>query len=98
MGHGPDQRARTVLIADDLTGALDCAAAFAGRGVSSFVSVGRDIARAPRAGVVSVNLDTRRLSAREAAAVVARTVAGARSGRPAPVRQDRFDVARAPGR
>ena len=78
-GHGLDQRARTVLIADDLTGALDCAAAFAGRGVSSFVSVGRDVARAPRVELVSVNLDTRRLPAREAAAVVARTVAGARS-------------------
>ena len=61
-------RAPTVLLADDLTGALDCAAAFAGRGVSSFASVGRDIAGPPRAGVMSVNLDTRRLPAREAAA------------------------------
>ena len=78
-GDGPDQHAPTVLLADDLTGALDCAAAFAGRGVSSFVSVGRDIARAPRVDLVSVNLDTRRLSARAAAAVVRRTVAGARS-------------------
>ena len=68
-----------VLCADDLTGALDCAAAFASRGVASFVSTGRDIARAPRADLVSVNMDTRRMPARDAAAVVARTVAAARA-------------------
>ena len=77
--HGPDQRARMVLLADDLTGALDCAAAFAGRGVSSFVSAGRDIAGAPGADLVSVNMDTRRMPARDAAAVVADAVAAARA-------------------
>ncbi len=77
--HGPDQRARSVLLADDLTGALDCAAAFASRGVASFVSTGRDIAGAPRADLVSVNMDTRRMPARDAAAVVVGTVAAARA-------------------
>ena len=77
--HGPDQRARMVLLADDLTGALDCAAAFAGRGVPSFVSAGRDIAGAPGADLVSVNMDTRRMPARDAADVVADTVAAARA-------------------
>ena len=76
--HGPEQRARIVLLADDLTGALDCAAAFASRGVASFVSTGRDIARAPRTDLVSVNMDTRRMPARDAAAVVADAVAAAR--------------------
>ena len=68
-----------VLFADDLTGALDCAAAFASRGVASFVSTGRDIAGAPRADLVSVNMDTRRMPVRDAAAVVAGTVAAARA-------------------
>ena len=79
-----------VLLADDLTGALDCAAAFASRGVSSFVSAGRDIAGAPRADLVSVNMDTRRMPARDAAAVVADTVAAARAagGRPRYVKID----------
>ena len=77
--HGPDQRARSVLLADDLTGALDCAAAFASRGVWSFVSAGRDIARAPRADLLSVNMDTRRMPARAAADVVADTVVAARA-------------------
>ena len=69
-----------VLLADDLTGALDCAAAFASRGVSSFVSAGRDIAGAPRADLVSVNMDTRRMPAcATRSAVVADTVAAARA-------------------
>ena len=88
--HGPEPPARRVLLADDLTGALDCAAAFAGRGVSSFVSTGRDIAGAPQADLLSVNMDTRRMPARAAAAVVAAAVAAARAagGRPRYVKID----------
>jgi len=54
------------VIADDLTGAADCGIAFALAGVPTFVSIGN--APAPdSAQIVSVDVDTRRLTQAEAA-------------------------------
>src|SRR5947199_3828861 len=54
-----------LIIADDLTGAADCASAFAGRGFDAVVSLdGIDC----EASVLSVDADSRHLPARAAAA------------------------------
>lgn len=61
---------RTLIIADDLTGALDVAGPFAQRGVDTRVVVDADkdwAARTDGAEVVSVNANTRHLSAQAAA-------------------------------
>ena len=54
------------ILADDLTGALDAAAPFAARGLSTFVSTSGEMSALPESQVVSVNADTRRLELDEA--------------------------------
>ena len=54
------------ILADDLTGALDAAAPFAARGLSTFVSSSGEMSALPESQVVSVNADTRRLELSEA--------------------------------
>ena len=54
------------LLADDLTGALDCAAPFAARGFNTFVALDGGSEPDVRHMVVSVNADTRRLTADDA--------------------------------
>lgn len=60
-----------LVIADDLTGAADCAVAFAGHGLHTVVVLG-DSAAEINAEVVSVDADTRRLSPSHAAAETTR--------------------------
>jgi uncharacterized protein YgbK (DUF1537 family) len=50
-----------VLLADDLTGALDCAVPFVHGGFGPYVSVAGAVIAPPKTGVVSINADTRRL-------------------------------------
>ena len=62
------------MIADDLTGAAECAAACAVRGFRATVllhSRGDRITRQPDADVLAIDADTRRLSAEQAAAITA---------------------------
>ena len=54
------QPQRYAVLADDLTGALDCAAAFLSSGHTVFVSLGPEAPEGAAALVVSLNLDTRR--------------------------------------
>lgn len=56
-----------VIIADDLTGALDAAAPFADRELKTFVSTGSKIDALPEVEVLSINVDTRRMTSAEAA-------------------------------
>jgi len=56
---------RWLILADDLTGAADCAAAFAKRGIETVVSWGVSTADAT---VLAIDVDSRALSAGEAAA------------------------------
>jgi 4-hydroxythreonine-4-phosphate dehydrogenase len=63
---------RILIIADDLSGAADCAVACCNAGLESFVAL--DVNGAP-AEVLAVDTDSRRLDAAEAAAVCARVVA-----------------------
>jgi len=58
--------ARWLIVADDLTGAADCAIPFARRGLDTVVSWGGDPGEA--AQVLSIDADTRQLPAAEAAA------------------------------
>lgn len=62
-------------LADDLTGALEAAAKFAARGLTSTVNTERSILERPRVQVLVVDTETRHLSALEAAVVI-RTIAG----------------------
>jgi D-threonate/D-erythronate kinase len=64
---------RLLILADDLTGAADCANAFTGYGLSAtviFEDIGEDIA----GDVLAIDCDTRHLAPEEAAARVARIV------------------------
>ena len=71
MKVSPKRPARFAILADDLTGALDCAAAFITRGLAPYVAVSGHISNVPsESGVVSVNADTRRLHVDEAERVV----------------------------
>jgi len=68
---------RVLVVADDLTGAMDSAGPFAARGVETWVvamPLRGDPAALARARVVSVNTDSRHLAAREAAARVGAVV------------------------
>lgn len=70
---------RTLIVADDLTGALDVAGPFAQRGIRTEVVVdpGQDWSEALRdAQVVSINADSRHLSATQAAARVVEILDG----------------------
>ncbi len=69
---------RWVLMADDLTGAAECAAAFALHATTSVVL--RSEAPWPNTDVVAINTDTRRVSATAAATRVAEAVRRARAG------------------
>lgn len=62
---------RTAIVADDLTGALDCAAAFAAPGMATYVAVGTQHPIDTDADVISVNADSRRLSGIDASNAVA---------------------------
>ena len=64
---------RVLILADDLSGAADCGAAFTRAGLSTIVSLG-DAPGAVAAEVLAVDADTRRLSAIEAAHAVDRLV------------------------
>ncbi|NWB89390.1 four-carbon acid sugar kinase family protein [Pseudomonas gingeri] len=66
---------RLLIIADDLSGAADCAADFAGRMVTQVIlsHVGLELGTALGAEVIALDLDSRRLSA-QAAAVAHRDV------------------------
>jgi D-threonate/D-erythronate kinase len=64
--------ARTLIIADDLSGAADCASAFVKAGLETLVIIDRQTAQsadAETAQVVSIDADTRRLPASEAAEI-----------------------------
>jgi 4-hydroxythreonine-4-phosphate dehydrogenase len=63
---------RILIVADDLSGAADCAVACCNAGMESLVALG--VEAAPAAEVLAVDTDSRRLSAAEAAAVSARVV------------------------
>jgi uncharacterized protein YgbK (DUF1537 family) len=66
----PDQGGRVLIVADDLTGAMDAAGPFATRGMSTWVVAlpeACEPARFPRADVIAVNTDSRHLPAAEAA-------------------------------
>ncbi|TAN55174.1 MAG: four-carbon acid sugar kinase family protein [Betaproteobacteria bacterium] len=63
-----------LILADDLTGAADCAAAFLGR--AARVAVALDAGALPRAAVVAIDLDTRRRSERAARRIVREALAG----------------------
>lgn len=66
---------KVIIIADDLTGALDAAVQFSKKGIPALVTVNRDIAWADvpsEIEVVSINAETRHLSAKDAYAVVHR--------------------------
>jgi len=69
---------RWVLMADDLTGAAECAAAFALHATTSVVL--RSEAPWPDTDVVAIDTDTRRVSATAAATRVAEAVRRARAG------------------
>ncbi|GJG97672.1 four-carbon acid sugar kinase family protein [Cupriavidus pauculus] len=57
-----------LILADDLTGAADCAIGFASTGHNTFVVVQPDVAQnVPSDGLLAVDTDTRRLSPNEAA-------------------------------
>jgi uncharacterized protein YgbK (DUF1537 family) len=63
---------QTVIIADDLSGAADCASAFVKAGMETLVVIDRDAAQNADAGtaqVVSIDADTRRLPAALAAEI-----------------------------
>ena len=60
-----------LILADDLTGAADCAVACAARGAETVVSLG---AEAPRAAVLAVDVNSRALPPDEAGARMARAV------------------------
>jgi len=75
---GPEEGARVLIIADDLTGAMDAAGPFAMRGMSTWVVAlpeACDPARFSRADVVAINTDSRHLPAAEAARRVERAFA-----------------------
>jgi uncharacterized protein YgbK (DUF1537 family) len=60
------------ILADDLTGALDCAAPFAGRGLRTWVALGLDAVESAleaKPAVLSVNLATREVAPRSAAEI-----------------------------
>jgi uncharacterized protein YgbK (DUF1537 family) len=60
---------RILIIADDLSGAADCAGAFAGTGMDTLVVFGDAAAEAAPASVLAIDADTRRLPAFEAARI-----------------------------
>jgi len=60
---------RILIIADDLSGAADCASAFARTGMDSLVVFGDDAAQADEACVLAIDADSRRLPAAEAARI-----------------------------
>ena len=67
-----------VILADDLTGALDSAAPFAGRGIRTDVALNLDAITgivADRPAVLSINLNTRETSAGDARAATAAAIA-----------------------
>lgn len=66
---------RVLILADDLTGAADCAAAFLGRSARIAVALAAD--SLPRAGVIAVDLDTRSRSERAARRIVRRAFSSA---------------------
>ncbi len=66
------------ILADDLTGALDSAAPFAGRGLVTEVALGLDaVVRIveDRPDVLSINLNTREIAADDARAITAKVIA-----------------------
>jgi D-threonate/D-erythronate kinase len=67
---------RLAIIADDLTGAIDAAAPFAERGLKVELALSSDEAISSASDVVAFDTNSRHLPPAEAAAVVARCVAG----------------------
>ncbi len=61
---------RLAIVADDLTGALDCAVAFVGNGEPPFVALAPGTEPPAGCGALSVNADTRRLAVPDAANVI----------------------------
>jgi D-threonate/D-erythronate kinase len=70
--------AMILAIADDLTGALETGAKFAGRGVAARVVTMGEFEAAPETPVLVIDTETRHLSAGEAAGAVRRVAAAAR--------------------
>jgi uncharacterized protein YgbK (DUF1537 family) len=58
---------RWLILADDLTGAADCAIAFAREGMESVATWGEGIRTSDAASALSVNVDSRNLPPRKAA-------------------------------
>ena len=69
-----DRREKIAVLADDLTGALDCAAAFLSYGFSPFVSIGVEPPKRGEYDVLSLNMDTRRMTPAEAVLAVERAL------------------------
>jgi uncharacterized protein YgbK (DUF1537 family) len=60
---------RILIIADDLSGAADCASAFAQAGMATLVTFGGDVAQSGPDAVLAIDADSRRLPAPEAARI-----------------------------
>jgi uncharacterized protein YgbK (DUF1537 family) len=60
---------KVLIIADDLSGAADCASAFAQVGFDTLVMFGGDAAQADSASVLAIDADSRRLPASKAARI-----------------------------
>ena len=61
-------RRKLLIVADDLSGAADCAIPCVAAGLKTLVTLGETAAAAPAAEVLSLDADTRRLAPHEAAA------------------------------
>ncbi len=77
-----DDRLNIAVLADDLTGAVDCAATFLGRAHPVYVAIGPELPPTPR-GALSLNLDTRRLPPNQAGPVAAASAATVAALQPA---------------
>ncbi|MDA1298295.1 MAG: hypothetical protein O3B04_09935 [Chloroflexi bacterium] len=81
MANGSVAGLPIVLLADDLTGALDCAAVFVRAGFTAYVSVDGEVDTPPGHSVISINANTRRLDAAQAVRVIRTATRGiAQSG------------------
>lgn len=69
-----DQHDKFAVLADDLTGALDCAAAFLSSGFTPFVSITSKVPEDADFDLLSLNMDTRRIRIDDAKIVISESV------------------------
>jgi uncharacterized protein YgbK (DUF1537 family) len=67
--HYVETMSRILIIADDLSGAADCASAFAKAGMDAVVVIDRDLAPDATAQVIAIDADSRRMPSAEAARI-----------------------------